>query len=59
MYVLEINPGYDSLNTVSQIVSEEIRDTPKGIPPNHILLLKYAPVTPLKLRGCMNKFGTH
>ncbi|PSN38614.1 hypothetical protein C0J52_26589 [Blattella germanica] len=46
-YVLERNPGYYSLYipTVNQILSGEIRDNPKDIPPNHIHLLKYEPVT--------------
>ena len=43
--VLERNPGYDSLYTVSQIISREMSHTPKDIAPNHIHLLKYAPVT--------------
>ncbi|PSN42798.1 hypothetical protein C0J52_20539 [Blattella germanica] len=32
--VLERNSGYDSLYTVGQILSGEIRDTPKDISPN-------------------------
>ncbi|PSN50769.1 hypothetical protein C0J52_05961 [Blattella germanica] len=38
LMVLEINPGYDSLFTVNQILNEEIRDTPKDIAPNPIHL---------------------
>ncbi|PSN35024.1 hypothetical protein C0J52_25059, partial [Blattella germanica] len=33
------------LLSTSQILSREIRDTPIDIAPNHIHLLKYAPVT--------------
>ncbi|PSN54979.1 hypothetical protein C0J52_02321 [Blattella germanica] len=45
--IIERNLGYDRLYrlTVSQILSGEIRDTPKDIAPNHIHLFKYAPVT--------------
>ncbi|PSN50132.1 hypothetical protein C0J52_15098 [Blattella germanica] len=59
--ILERNPGYDSLYTVSLILSGEIRDTPKDPSSNHIHQLKYAPMLDGKIKGentCDSNIGS-